>query len=153
MVSLVDIETSSRSRVIGNKRSGSGSRISKSAYPRFSRARSGSRFYSPSLHTWISRDPIAEKGGINLYGFVANNPIYYVDSNGQVVWSLLLPILVGSVAIDFAFLCGDIDKATVTHTSWIAAGTLQDTACRCQASRTKTANLPLRWYCCGCGPG
>jgi uncharacterized protein RhaS with RHS repeats len=32
-------------------------------------------FYDPSLGRWINRDPVAEAGGINLYGFVANNPV------------------------------------------------------------------------------
>lgn len=30
----------------------------------------------------MSRDPITEKGGLNLYGFVGNNPIEQVDPNG-----------------------------------------------------------------------
>ena len=30
------------------------------------------RFYNPSLGRWLSRDPIEEKGGVNLYGFVGN---------------------------------------------------------------------------------
>jgi RHS repeat-associated protein len=31
---------------------------------------------------WLNRDPIAERGGINLYGFVANNPVNYLDTLG-----------------------------------------------------------------------
>ena len=31
---------------------------------------------------WLTRDPIAERGGINLYGFVANNPISQSDPLG-----------------------------------------------------------------------
>jgi len=31
---------------------------------------------------WISRDPIAEEGGINLYGYVLNNPIRLIDPLG-----------------------------------------------------------------------
>jgi len=31
---------------------------------------------------WPSRDPIAERGGLNLYGFVANNPISRIDRLG-----------------------------------------------------------------------
>jgi hypothetical protein len=34
----------------------------KPPYPRSISATIGHRFYSPSLHTWISRDPAAEKG-------------------------------------------------------------------------------------------
>jgi hypothetical protein len=32
---------------------------------------------------WPSRDPIQERGGINLYGFVANNPIRRIDYLGN----------------------------------------------------------------------
>jgi len=39
-------------------------------------------FYNPSTGRWLSRDPIGEKGGINLYGFVYNSPINFVDPFG-----------------------------------------------------------------------
>ncbi|MEI6786797.1 MAG: RHS repeat-associated core domain-containing protein, partial [Verrucomicrobiota bacterium] len=32
---------------------------------------------------WVSRDPIGENGGINLYGFVANDPLDYMDTDGR----------------------------------------------------------------------
>jgi hypothetical protein len=46
------------------------------------------RAYDPNLQRWIQRDPIGEQGGINLYGFVDNNPISRIDPlglNGYVV--------------------------------------------------------------------
>ncbi len=39
----------------------------------------GYRFYVPQLGRWLNRDPLGEKGGINLYGFVKGNPINFVD--------------------------------------------------------------------------
>ena len=33
------------------------------------------RYYSPELGRWLSRDPIEEDGGYNLYGMVRNDPI------------------------------------------------------------------------------
>ncbi len=39
-------------------------------------------FYEPSLGRFINRDPINELGGLNLYGFVRNNPIMHVDPLG-----------------------------------------------------------------------
>ena len=33
------------------------------------------RHYNPQDGRWISRDPIGEKGGVHLYGFVKNNPV------------------------------------------------------------------------------
>ncbi len=42
----------------------------------------GYRYYLPELGRWINRDPIGEKGGLNLYGFVQNNPLYTIDILG-----------------------------------------------------------------------
>jgi hypothetical protein len=39
-------------------------------------------YYCPSTGTWPSRDPLEEKGGKNLYGFVGNSPVKYVDPDG-----------------------------------------------------------------------
>ena len=40
------------------------------------------RFYDPNLQRWINRDPIEEFGGLNLYGFVRNRPVSFVDRWG-----------------------------------------------------------------------
>ena len=45
----------------------------------------GYRFYSPSLMRWLNRDPIEEKGGLNLYGFCGNNAVSTIDSFGKEV--------------------------------------------------------------------
>jgi RHS repeat-associated protein len=37
------------------------------------------RGYSPALGRWISRDPIGEAGGLNVYAYVFNNAISYAD--------------------------------------------------------------------------
>jgi hypothetical protein len=46
----------------------------------------GYRWYDPLTGRWLSRDPIQEKGGINLYGFVDNNIIDNIDINGELIW-------------------------------------------------------------------
>jgi len=33
------------------------------------------RWYSPSTGSWFSRDPIGERGGLNLRAFVAGDPV------------------------------------------------------------------------------
>src|SRR5690606_13726660 len=43
----------------------------------------GHRYYEPKNGRFINRDPIEEDGGVNLYGFVANNPLRYLDYLGM----------------------------------------------------------------------
>jgi RHS repeat-associated protein len=42
----------------------------------------GYRYYNPQIGRWINKDPIQEEGGVNLYGFVANNAIERTDALG-----------------------------------------------------------------------
>jgi RHS repeat-associated protein len=42
----------------------------------------GYRYYNPSTGRWLSRDPIGESGGADLYGFVGNDPIDESDLLG-----------------------------------------------------------------------
>ena len=42
----------------------------------------GKRYYSPALRRWLTRDPIGEVGGVNLYGFCENRPIHFHDEIG-----------------------------------------------------------------------
>jgi len=47
----------------------------------------GFRFYDPNLQRWINRDPIQEYSGVNLYTFVYNNPLTWVDLFGLAEYS------------------------------------------------------------------
>jgi len=40
------------------------------------------RYYNPETGRWVNRDPIEEEGGVNLYGFVANDPKFIWDYLG-----------------------------------------------------------------------
>jgi uncharacterized protein RhaS with RHS repeats len=42
-----------------------------------------SAYYDPGVQRWLNRDPIAEWGGINLYGYCSNSPIDTVDGEGE----------------------------------------------------------------------
>jgi RHS repeat-associated protein len=42
----------------------------------------GKRYYSPEMGRWINRDPIEEKGGVNVYRVIHNNPINKFDIIG-----------------------------------------------------------------------
>jgi RHS repeat-associated protein len=43
----------------------------------------GRRYYNPTLGRWLGRDPIEEKGGLHLYGFVRNNGVNRWDYLGM----------------------------------------------------------------------
>jgi RHS repeat-associated protein len=45
----------------------------------------GYRYLNPSTGRWLSRDPLEEKGGKNLYEFALNNPSGHWDPDGRVV--------------------------------------------------------------------
>jgi RHS repeat-associated protein len=40
------------------------------------------RAYNPNIQRWLNQDPIQERGGINLYRFVRNNPLSNFDPFG-----------------------------------------------------------------------
>ena len=48
------------------------------------------RAYSPSLARFITRDPIEEQGGVNLYCFVGNNPVSKWDRWGLIGYNQAL---------------------------------------------------------------
>jgi RHS repeat-associated protein len=46
----------------------------------------GYRYLSPRLGRWLSRDPLEEKGGMNLYIVCVNSPISQYDALGMAAW-------------------------------------------------------------------
>jgi RHS repeat-associated protein len=71
----------------------------------------GRRYYNPSIGRWLSRDPIEEKGGMNLYGFVNNKVPNYVDALGYLDVDI-------TEAIEWAEAAANqIVKQAVTHTA------------------------------------
>ena len=57
------------------------------------------RYYNPELGRWISRDPIEEQGGYNLYGMIGNNPLYGWDDLGRSYTLKVCLACAGDVAI------------------------------------------------------
>jgi RHS repeat-associated protein len=57
------------------------------------------RGYDPSLGRWLSKDPIGLKGGLNLYGYVGNDPSNFLDPAGKCVLAIAPWIL---NALEFA---------------------------------------------------
>lgn len=66
------------------------------------RIKMGARIVNPLTGRWLSPDPIRFEGGDwNLYRFVRNNPIYYVDpsGNGVTVQIIARSVTVGPVTL------------------------------------------------------
>ena len=66
------------------------------------------RYYDPQLGRWLSRDPIQELGGENLYGHTQNNPIDRFDRNGQMIG-------VAVVIITIVIFCSGCGEQTGTQ--------------------------------------
>jgi RHS repeat-associated protein len=62
------------------------------------------RYYDPRLGRWLSRDPIGEEGGLNLYAYCGNDPVNRHDPLGladyrsgyqyqttPTIWDVLIP--------------------------------------------------------------
>lgn len=45
----------------------------------------GARYYAPWLQRWVSADPAGDVDGLNLYGFVGNNPMTLTDYQGLIL--------------------------------------------------------------------
>lgn len=50
--------------------------------PNMGQMLSATRMYDPWDAQWISRDPISERGGINLYQYAGGNPVTKMDASG-----------------------------------------------------------------------
>lgn len=72
------------------------------------------RAYAPGLKRWLSRDPLREAGGINLYAYVGDNPISYIDPNGQFLVAAAVGGGIGAIAGGFG--------------AWATGGDWHDTA-------------------------
>ena len=54
------------------------------------------RYYDSANGRWLTRDPIGYSGGVNLYGYVGNNPVNFMDFWG------LVKTKIGAVTFDIS---------------------------------------------------
>ena len=50
------------------------------------------RYYDPETGRYLSPDPIGLEGGLNLYAYVENDPVNWVDKEGLKVWKCKRPL-------------------------------------------------------------
>lgn len=107
----------------------------------------GYRFYSASLGRWITRDPMGERGGMNLYGFVGGNPVNHIDPFG----------LFGTLDFGSHYYSGGgspIDLAAVgLLPSFRSAGSVQIATDDFKHSIQETAETKARSLCGRCDKG
>ena len=61
------------------------------------------RAYDPRLGRWLSRDPIWESGGINLYGYVGGDPVGWVDPLGLYPGEDIIEFFPDAIGADIDF--------------------------------------------------
>ena len=82
----------------------------------------GHRWYNPSTGRFLSKDPIEEQGGANLYGFVANNPVSDVDALG--LWKIEFARGIDHLTVEANYASGGGNSQyDPDYSQWATGGT------------------------------
>jgi len=74
------------------------------------------RFYDPAQGRFLTRDPLGYEGGINLYGYTANNPVNESDPSG-----LIPPLALAGGGVVVTGATGGEGLAALGAASWPTA--------------------------------
>jgi RHS repeat-associated protein len=69
------------------------------------------RYYDPATGRYLTPDPIGLEGGVNLYAYVQNNPVNFVDPWGLRVQRCRAPAQVANGAVDHHWIKTDTKEA------------------------------------------
>lgn len=89
--------------------------------------------YDPNIGRWISRDPIFENGGVNLYGFVGNDGVDGHDILGLKQLALKYSVAETGPGVNLASFQDLLDAVTKAVDKYSASG---NDPCNCVESLT-----------------
>jgi len=84
------------------------------------------RHYIPKLGRWSSRDPVEERGGVNLYEFVRNDGLNGWDIFGMLKAGDVIPVFRGSVQGLMGEKCGEITVNKYESAPWPSEGSTRE---------------------------
>jgi len=104
----------------------------------------GYRYYNPKTGRWLSRDPMEEEGGINLYLACNNSMVNQVDPDGQIPLDTIWDIgnIIYDIAIgDYVSLTADVAALAVPYvpagsTKFLKVAKAADVAYICPSAKT-----------------
>lgn len=87
------------------------------------------RDYDPKIGRYLQSDPIGLRGGLNTYSYAKNNPLIYVDPNGDIPLVVLVPLVGGAINAVFSgiveYKCsGDFSDALLASGVGFVSGTI-----------------------------
>ncbi len=106
----------------------------------------GYRFYSPQIGKWLSRDPIQESGGINLYQFVRNQPVNLFDAYGLFSWSFTSADLGQRAPVPILGHPGYYTRGQTEHRWSVSAKTVSCGDGKEKVDVTGDAHADFWWY-------
>jgi RHS repeat-associated protein len=83
----------------------------------------GYRYYAASTGRWLSQDPLEERGGANLYAFVGNNAVLFVDPLGLAWYDWHDDLAAWAQAQHAQFVAG-MTATAADGNHWLMAGAL-----------------------------
>jgi hypothetical protein len=107
----------------------------------------GFRYYDTVTGRWPSRDPIEERGGVNLYGMVGNDGINRVDHLGQSDASMMDTS--GSLSDGIPGYAVTIDHYLLRDTSYIQEVTVAKSWLNCDGSPGSAVGLWVDFWPAG----
>ena len=84
------------------------------------------RAYDSTTGRWLSRDPIAENGGIDLYDYVLNNPIEFIDNYGLAIYVCVRPAPIGGGDLTHAYFWDSTTGHSCGRDELLGGGTVGD---------------------------